>query len=97
MRMHLVLIKIILEQYLLVFYFRFNFFHSSHITIPVLTETFNECFVPNCGISITSSHSDKTSSETPLTSLPITIAIVFFKILKLFKYVEFLVCSTPII
>ena len=29
----------------------FKLLKNSHITIPPQTETFSECFVPNCGIS----------------------------------------------
>ena len=37
-------------------------------------EIFNECLVPSCGISMQQSLASTTSWETPLTSLPNTIA-----------------------
>ena len=53
------------------------------MTIPVVTETFKECLVPNWGISITSSQISITSSATPLTSFPSTIANCWFGKLNL--------------
>jgi diacylglycerol kinase family enzyme len=47
-------------------------------TTPVVTEIFNECFVPNCGISKQTSAAFTTFCCTPLTSLPITIAYFSF-------------------
>ena len=45
---------------------------SSHITMPAVTLTLRECFVPNCGISRQPSHASTTSWWTPFTSLPKT-------------------------
>ena len=47
-----------------------NFFANSQMTIPAVTDTFNECFVPNCGISIAPSEASTTDCCTPFTSLP---------------------------
>ena len=51
---------------------------NSHNTIPAATEMFNECFIPNCGISMEPSQSFNTSSPTPLTSLPNTTASLLY-------------------
>ena len=48
---------------------------SSHITMPAVTLTLRECFVPNCGISRQPSHASTTSWWTPFTSLPKTTAV----------------------
>lgn len=67
-------------------------------TTPTLTETFNECFVPNCGISRQKSHSSITSSPTPSTSLPNTNAYRHPSSgRKSCRFTECSVCSTPII
>ena len=51
---------------------------ASHITIPAVTLTFNECFVPCCGISTTPSQASTTSCRTPFTSLPRTREYFFY-------------------
>ena len=38
--------------------------------IPDVTDTFNECFVPNWGISMQLSHISMASCKTPFTSFP---------------------------
>ena len=43
---------------------------SSHSTTPAATDTFNECFIPNCGISIHPSDKAIVDCSTPVTSLP---------------------------
>lgn len=57
-----------------------NYFLNSedifHKAIPQLTDTFNECFVPNCGISIHLSHKSNTFWSIPFTSFP-TIKAIF--------------------
>lgn len=45
-----------------------------HSVIPVDTDTFKECLVPACGISIHASHLLTISGSTPSTSLPAMIA-----------------------
>ena len=68
---------------------------KSHRTIPTLTDTLKECFVPCCGISITESLIWTISSFTPLTSFPKTRAIFWFlSNEKSFKWVELSACST---
>lgn len=46
------------EPIIYVSYFEGQFIleNKSQTTIPALTEMFNECLVPNCGISIHPSH-----------------------------------------
>ena len=62
--------------------------------MPALTEMFNECFVPNCGISIVPLHIATAFCETPKTSLPKTTAyFLFVSILKSFRNTEFSTCS----
>ncbi len=50
---------------------------NSQMHIPALTEILSECFVPNCGISITVSDRLTTSCCTPLTSFPKIRAYLF--------------------
>lgn len=47
-----------------------------YITIPAVTETFIECFVPYWGISIHCVQLSTTSCCTPKTSCPKTIAVL---------------------
>src|SRR5690606_4041938 len=51
-------------------YNSFQFWLNCHSMMPIVTETFNECLVPNCGISMQSSTICITSSDTPCTSFP---------------------------
>ena len=55
-------------------YFISSWRANSQMTIPVVTLTFNECLVPNCGISRQPSLISTTLCFTPFTSLPSTIA-----------------------
>ena len=47
---------------------------NSQMTMPAVTDTLSECFVPNCGISMEPSQASTTCCCTPLTSLPSTTA-----------------------